>query len=135
MYETTVTMAGKLVSDVSLRSTNAGDKVASFRLYCQERRFQRETQDWVDGDRMYVTVTCWRKLADGVAATLAKGDSVLVAGRFFIREYSTQDGQPRLSPELDARSVGPDLARCTAMINRTLWQAPDAPAERQAAAA
>jgi len=136
MYETTITMAGKLVSDVSLRNTTSGDKVASFRLYCQERKFQRDTGDWTDGDRMFVTVTCWRRLAEGVAASLAKGDFVLASGRFHIREYRTQDGDPRLSPELEARSVGPDLARCTAMINRQLWQpAPDAPVERETAVA
>lgn len=123
MYETMITLTGKLVSDVTMRTTSSGDKVGGFRLYCKERRFQRESATWVDGERMFVSVSCWRKLAEGVAATLANGDFVLVTGRFYLREYTTQDGQQRVSAELEAKAVGPDLARCTAMLNRPLWNA------------
>lgn len=139
MYETAITVTGRVVSDITTRMTAAGDKVTSFRLAAQERRYDKKTEDWIDGDRYYIGVSCWRKLADGVATCLSKGDQVVVNGRFRVREYTTEDGQYRSSPEITARAVGPDLARHTVIVNRSSWTttSPDAAvsSEAQTAAA
>jgi single-strand DNA-binding protein len=129
MYETPITTVGRLVTDVNSRLTMGGDKVANFRIACQERRFDKQSGAWVDGDRMYLAVVCWRKLADGVVASLAKGDQVIVTGRFRVREYTTEDGSRRSSAEIDARSVGPDLSWQTVLVNRSGWATADPPPE------
>jgi single-strand DNA-binding protein len=82
-----------------------------------ERRYDKGADQWVDGDHLYVTVTCWRRLAAGVAASLVKGDPVMVRGRLYTRDYEVE-GQRRYSTEVEAASVGPDLARCTADVQR-----------------
>jgi single-strand DNA-binding protein len=117
MFETYLTVAGRVISDLNMRTVSTGDKVCSFRMVAQERRFNRETQDWVDGDKLYVNVKCWRKLAENVSASLFKGDQVLVHGRLYLNQYEV-NGEPRQSIELDARLVGPDLFWCTAMLQR-----------------
>lgn len=129
MFETPITVVGRLATDVTTRLTTGGAKVANFRIACQERRYERESGTWVDGDRMYLGVVCWRGLADGVAASLAKGDQVIVAGRFRIREYTADDGSRRSSAEIDARSVGPDLLWQTVLVNRSGWATADPPPE------
>ena len=129
MFETPITVVGRLITDVTTRLTTAGAKVSNFRIACQERRFDKESGAWVDGDRMYLAVACWRGLADGVAASLAKGDQVVVTGRFRIREYTTDDGSRRSSAEIDARSVGPDLLWHTVLVNRSGWATADPPPE------
>jgi len=76
----------------------------------------RVSQEWVDGDSLYVNVTCWRRLVKGVSAVIGKGDPVIVVGRLYTHEWE-QDGQRRSSIEMDATAVGPDLARCIATID------------------
>lgn len=127
MRETLVTVTGNVISDLRSRRTGDGARLVSFRLASNERRFDRDTETWVDGDRLFVTVTCWRRLAEGVAGSLAKGDPVVVTGRLFTRNYAV-DGQRRSSTELDAYAVGPDLGRCTADIRRN--NHPGVPAQR-----
>lgn len=146
MFETPITVTGRVVSDVTTRTTVTGLKVSSFRIACQERRFDRERNEWVDGDRMYVGVTGWRKLAEGMGA-LEKGDYVVVSGRLKVREYTTDNGTHRASPEIDAHAVGPDLAWHTVIVNRRPWASaeqlalvgtdgqPEPPGEEVAAAA
>jgi single-strand DNA-binding protein len=120
MFETPVTVVGRVITDVTTRLTTAGDKVANFRIACQERRYDKEQQQWVDGDRMYVRVVGWRTLAEGVTA-LHKGDQVVVTGRLKLTEYTTEEGARRTSPEIDARAIGPDLAWHTVIVNRRNW--------------
>ena len=120
---TPVTVVGRVITDMTTRLTPAGDKVTNFRIACQERQYDKELGVWVDGDRMYMGVACWRNLADGAAASLSKGDQVVVHGRLKIREYTTEEGARRSSPEIDARAVGPDLAVHTVTINRPSWAA------------
>lgn len=120
MFETPITVTGRVVSDVTTRTTMTGLKVSNFRIACQERRFDKERDEWVDGDRMYLTVTGWRRLAEGLGA-LEKGDYVVVSGRLKIREYTTDEGAHRASPEITAHAVGPDLAWHTVMVNRQPW--------------
>jgi single-strand DNA-binding protein len=118
MFETTLTVTGKVVTEITRHTFPNGDRKTSFRLMARERRFDKETQDWTDGDKVFVQVNCWRRLAEGVAVSLVKGDNVVVTGRFFVREYFTDAGERRNSNEIDARAVGPDLAWCTASLDR-----------------
>jgi single-strand DNA-binding protein len=122
MFETPITVTGRVVTDVTTRTTATGIKMANFRIACQERRYDREREEWVDGDRMYVGVVGWRQLAEGVCA-LEKGDHVVVSGRLKVREYTTEDGTTRASPEISASAVGPDLAWHTVIVNRRAWGA------------
>lgn len=124
MFETPVTVVGRVITDLTTRHATTGDKVVGFRLVTQERRFDKTQETWVDGDRMYLAVSCWRRLADNVAISLAKGDHVVVSGRLRIREYHSDDGERKSQAEIEARSVGPDLSSHTVIVNRSSWQAP-----------
>jgi len=123
MFETNLTVVGKVVTEIVRHTFPSGDRKTSFRLMARERRFDRDSQDWVDGDRVFVQVNCKRRLAEGAAASLAKGDSVVVTGRFFIREYTTESGERRNSAEIDAYALGPDLGWCTVVVERPTWGA------------
>jgi single-strand DNA-binding protein len=116
--ETIVTVVGNLVDDPTLRQTDSGVEVAGFRVGSTSRRYDRETGRWVDAGTLFLHVTCWRALGANVAASLGKGDPVVVSGRLFTRTYE-RDGQTRTSYELDALAVGPDLARGRASFQRT----------------
>lgn len=120
MFETLITVTGRVVSDVTTRMTSTGDKVSSFRIACKERRYDKEQQAWVDGNRMFLGVTGWRRLAEGMGA-LEKGDNVVVSGRLRVTEYTSDDGTSRGGPEIDARAIGPDLAWHTVIVNRQSW--------------
>jgi single-strand DNA-binding protein len=121
MSQTSITVVGKVVTDLTPRVTPNGHKVVNFRLAAQERNYDKAQDLWVDGDRMYLSVSCWRHLADHVADSLHKGDQVLVHGRMKIREYTTEDGARRTDLEVDAKSIGPDLALHTVTVNRPDW--------------
>jgi single-strand DNA-binding protein len=118
---TPITVVGRVVTDITPRMTQSGHKVANFRLATQERNYDKAQDLWVDGDRMYLTVSCWRNLADHVADSLRKGDQVVVHGRMKIREYKTEEGDRRTSLEVDAKAIGPDLALHTVAVNRPDW--------------
>ena len=118
MYETQVTIVGNVVTPVDKRQLNNGTAVAKFRVGSTERRYDRATGGWVDGDRLYVEVSCWRHLAENAAASLVKGDPVVVTGRLYTRNYE-HEGQRRSSTALDAYSVAADLSHCTAVVTRT----------------
>ncbi|MGH3978586.1 MAG: single-stranded DNA-binding protein [Pseudonocardiaceae bacterium] len=117
--ETPVTLVGRVVSDP--RSVRLGDDGAmkiSFRVAANERRFDKASEKWVDGDSLYLTVNCWRWVAQGVGGSLAKGDPVIVSGRLRTREWTTEQGERRSVTELEASAVGPDLTRCSVTIRR-----------------
>ena len=118
MYETQVTIVGNVVNTVDKRELANGTAVAHFRVGSTERRYDRASGGWVDGDRLYLDVTCWRHLAENAAASLVKGDPVVVTGRLFTRNYE-HEGQRRSSMTIDANSVAADLSRCTAVVTRT----------------
>jgi single-strand DNA-binding protein len=118
MYETQVTIVGNVVTPVDKRELSNGTAVAKFRVGSTERRYDRATGGWVDGDRLYVEVSCWRSLAQNAAASLVKGDPVVVTGRLYTRNYE-HEGQRRSSTALDAYSVAADLSHCTAVVTRT----------------
>lgn len=117
MYETTMTMVGRLATAVTRVDFKDGGVKATFRLASTERRFDRGSQQWVDGSRLFLTVVCWRALAEHVLATLTVGDPVIVQGKLHEREYE-RDGRVHSVIEIDAATVGPDLARCSAVVAR-----------------
>lgn len=135
MYDSTITVRGWLGSDVDLR--RAGDvPVASFRLACTPRRFNRRTETWSDSGTQWYTVTCWRALGENVAASLRRGDPVVVQGRLELRTYVNSNNVEVEALEIDAAAVGHDLARGTSEFTRTPKQQPAVeapPAEAPAA--
>lgn len=118
MNETYVTVVGNVSSAVSRRRTADGTPVVAFRVISNERRRDRVSGEWVDGDRLYVEVTCWRRLADNVDASLVLGDPVIVTGRVYTREYEVAGGERRSVMALEAQAVGAELSRCRATILR-----------------
>ena len=117
MFETYLTVVGRLVTDVTRRTTPSGDTMCGFRMVSTERRFEKESQVWRDGDRLFISVTCWRRLAENVAASIFKGDQVVVTGRLHLNEYEA-NGEQRSMLELEAKAVGPNLSTCTALLQR-----------------
>ena len=117
MYETYVTIVGRVISDPEYKQTRNDVEVTNFRMASNERRYDKESQQWIDGDSLFVDVTCWRRLAFAVHACLAKGDPVVVTGRLFTRGFEV-DGKRRSVTQLDATSVRPDLTRCTVTVRR-----------------
>jgi single-strand DNA-binding protein len=112
MFDTNVVIVGNVLTAPEWRKTNnSGHMVANFRVASTSRRFDRESGRWVDGNSLRVRVVCWRKLAEGIAASLAVGDPVVVAGRLYTRDWTDNDNNPRTSYEMEAVAVGHDLAR------------------------
>lgn len=133
MTDSTITVRGWLGADVQLRAA-AGVPVASFRLACTPRKFNRRTETWSDGPTQWFTVSAWRGLADNCATSLRRGDPVVVHGRLESRTYVNAHGVEVLSLEIDALHVGHDLSRGTTVFTRTPRSEPEAPAAGSAAA-
>ncbi|MGH3786097.1 MAG: single-stranded DNA-binding protein, partial [Pseudonocardiaceae bacterium] len=124
MRETPVTVVGTLVSDMRPRRVGPdGTLVLNFRVACNERRFDKTSESWVDGESLYLPVNCWRRLAEN-AASLVKGDPVIVSGKLRTREWTTEQGERRSVVELEANAVGPDLARCAATVRKQRREQP-----------
>ncbi|WP_020666409.1 single-stranded DNA-binding protein [Amycolatopsis nigrescens] len=118
VWETTLTLVGNVVSDLTGKTLNDGAELTTFWMRSNERKRDRATGEWVDGRRFSVRVTCWRELALSVRQSLAKGDPVVVLGRLSSSDYET-GGQLRSIPELEAFALGPNLGRCTATVRRS----------------
>ena len=116
--ETVITVVGNLVDDPELRFTPAGAAVAKFRIASTPRRFNRTTNEWEDGDSLFLTCSVWRQAAENVAESLAKGVRVIVQGRLKQRSYEDGQGVKRTVYELDVDEVGPTLARATAKVTK-----------------
>jgi single-strand DNA-binding protein len=116
--ETTVTVTGNVAGDVISRrvGSNGEHLLSTFRVASSERRWDKASESWIDGDRFTASVNCWRRLAEG-ARCLVKGDPVVVTGRLSVREYEVE-GVRRYMTEIAATAIGPDLARCTAEVRR-----------------
>ena len=125
MGETLVTVTGRVVTAVDRRDVGDGNEMAGFLVISTERRFDKNVGDWVDGRKFSVWVTCWRRLARNVAASLAKGDEVIVSGRLRTREYE-DGGKTRYTTELDAYAVGPNLSRAIVDVRRIRTSEPSA---------
>jgi single-strand DNA-binding protein len=116
--ETTVTLQGWLGNDVAVRQ--AGDAVvATFRVGCTPRRYQRKTDTWVDGDTQWYTVNAWRGLAENCERSLRRGDPVVVHGRLNAQTWSNSAGVEVTSFEVDAMLVGHDLSRGFSQFTKT----------------
>lgn len=113
-----ITAEGTLIGDPELRFTPSGVAVAKWRIACNERRFNKTTQEWETGRTTFITGSCWRTLAENVVETLKRGDLVLVAGKLTMREWETDEGKKASAYEIDADTMGPALAFTTARLER-----------------
>lgn len=110
MRDTWMTIVGNLVDEPRMRLTKSGHAVSTFRVASTSRRYDREADRYVDNATLFTNVTCWRSLAENTAQSLHKGQSVIVTGRYYSREY-TVDEVMRVAYELEATAVGHDLSR------------------------
>lgn len=104
--DTHMTIIGNAVADPELRYTSSGTPVANIRVASNPRRFDKQTNQWVDGDPVYMTVNAWRGLAENVAASVSKGTRIIATGILQQREFETRDGQRRSSYEIAAEDIG-----------------------------
>jgi single-strand DNA-binding protein len=124
-----IVLAGFVASAPSFRRTIRGTSTASLRVAYTPRHINRDTGEWADGETSFVTVLCWRTLADNVAMCLRKGEPVLVKGRLRVRPFQDKEGASRIAVEVDAQSVGHDLTRGVAHFSRTHRAAGETAAE------
>lgn len=117
--ETAITMIGNVVNDVELRFTPSGAAVANFRIASTPRKFNRQTNEWEDGDPLFLGVAVWRQQAEHVAESITKGMRVIVVGRLTQRQYEDRDGNKRSSYDIQADEVAPSLLRATARVTKT----------------
>ena len=116
--ETTITLIGNLTSDPELRYTPSGIAVAKFTVASTPRTLNKATNEWVDGETLFLACNIWRQSAENVAASLEKGMRVIVQGRLKSRSYETKEGEKRTVFELEVDAVGPDLTRATAKVSK-----------------
>ena len=116
--ETVITVVGNLVDDPELRFTPSGAAVANFRIASTPRTFDRQTNEWKDGDALFLTCSVWRQAAENVAESLQKGMRVVVQGRLKSRQYETREGEKRTVFEIEVEEVGPSLKYATAKVTR-----------------
>ena len=116
--ETTITVIGNLVEDPTLRFAPSGAAVANFTVASTPRTFDRQSNEWKDGDPMFLNCSVWRQAAENCAETLSKGMRVIVQGRLKSRSYETREGEKRTVLEIDVEEVGPSLLRATAVVTR-----------------
>ena len=117
--ETPITLIGNLTADPELRFTPSGAAVANFTVASTPRTFDRQTNEWRDGDSMFLNCAVWRQYAENVAESLQKGMRVVVSGRLKSRSYETREGEKRTVFEVDVDEIGPALRYATAKVNRT----------------
>jgi single-strand DNA-binding protein len=116
--ETVITVVGNLVDDPELRFTPSGAAVANFRIASTPRTFDRQTNEWKDGEALFLSCSVWRQAAENVAESLTKGTRVVVQGRLKQRSYDDRDGNRRTVVELEVDEVGPSLKYATAKVTR-----------------
>ena len=116
--ETQITLVGNLVADPELRFTPSGQAVANFSVASTPRTFDRQANEWKDGETLFLRCSVWRQYAENVAESLTKGTRVVVTGRLKVRQYETRDGGKGTSVECDVDEVGPALRYATAKVNR-----------------
>lgn len=117
--DTNITVVGNMVADPELRFTPSGTAVANFRIASTPRVFNRQTNQYEDGEALFLTVNVWRQAAENVAESLSKGMRVIVTGRLKQRSYETREGEKRSVFEIEADEVGPSLTFAKAEVQRT----------------
>ena len=116
--ETVITVVGNLTSDPELRYTQGGLAVANFTIASTPRTLDRASNEWKDGEALFLRASVWREFAEHVASSLTKGSRVIVQGRLKQRSYETKEGEKRTSMELDIDEIGPSLRYATAQVVR-----------------
>src|ERR1700710_3077390 len=116
--ETVITVVGNLTSDPELRYTQNGLAVANFTIASTPRSFDRASNDWKDGEALFLRASVWREFAEHVAGSLTKGSRVIATGRLRQRSYETKEGEKRTSIELEVDEIGPSLRYATAQVTR-----------------
>ena len=117
--ETTIPVIGNLTSDPELRFTPSGSAVANFTIASTPRTFDRQSNEWKDGETLFLRASVWREAAENVAESLTKGMRVIVNGRLKSRSYETKEGEKRTVIELEVDEIGPSLRYANAKVNRT----------------
>lgn len=116
--DTVITVVGNLTADPELRFTPAGAAVANFTVASTPRAFDRQSNEWKDGDTLFMRCSIWREAAENVAESLTKGMRVIVQGRLVQRSYETREGEKRTVVELQVDEVGPSLRYASAKVTR-----------------
>jgi single-strand DNA-binding protein len=117
--ETVITVVGNLTADPELRFTPSGAAVASFTVASTPRTFDRQTNEWKDGEALFLRCSIWRQAAENVAESLQRGTRVVVSGRLKQRSFETREGEKRTVIEMDVDEIGPSLRYATAKVNKT----------------
>lgn len=116
--ETQICVVGNMVADADLRFIPSGAAVANFTIASTPRTFDKQRNEWVDGEALFLRCAAWKQLGENVAESLTKGTQVIVQGRLKSRSYETKEGEKRTSMELEVDAVGPSLQFATATVNR-----------------
>jgi single-strand DNA-binding protein len=116
--DTTITVVGNLTDDPELRFTPSGQAVAKFRVASTPRFMDRTTNEWKDGEPLFLACTVWRQAAENVAESLTRGSRVIVSGRLKQRSYETREGEKRTVIELEVDEIGPSLRYATAKVQK-----------------
>jgi single-strand DNA-binding protein len=117
--ETVITVVGNLTDDPELRFTPSGAAVANFTIASTPRTFDRQSNEWKDGDALFLRCSIWRQAAENVAETLQRGMRVVAQGRLRQRSFETKEGERRTVVELEVDEVGPSLRYATAKVQKT----------------
>ncbi len=117
--DTQITIIGNLVDDPQLRYTPTGQAVANFRVASTPRFMDRQTNEWKDGDSLFLSCNVWRQAAENVAESLQRGMRVIVSGRLRQRSYETKEGEKRTVYEIEVDEVGPSLRNASAKVVRS----------------
>lgn len=118
MGDINITVVGNLTADPELRFTQSGQAVANFTVASTTRYLDKQSNEWRDGDTVFLRCSVWRQYAENVAESLSKGMRVIVTGRLKVRQYETREGGKGTSVECDVDEVGPALKNATAKVNR-----------------
>ncbi|MFE5877784.1 single-stranded DNA-binding protein [Rhodococcus sp. NPDC056506] len=116
--DTIITVIGNLTADAELRYTPAGAAVANFTVASTPRTFDRNSNEWKDGDALFMRCNIWKEAAENVAESLTRGSRVIVSGRLKQRSYETREGEKRTVVELEVDEIGPSLKYATAKVNK-----------------
>lgn len=119
MTDTIITVVGNLVAEPELRFTASGAPVANFTVASTPRSFDKQSNEWKDGEALFLRCSLWRDAAENVAESLSKGSRVIVQGKLKQRSYETREGEKRTVVELEVEEIGPSLRYATAKVTRT----------------
>lgn len=118
MTDTLITIIGNLTADPELRFTPAGAAVANFTVASTPRTFDKQSNEWKDGEALFMRCQVWREAAENVAESLSRGSRVIVTGKLKSRTYETREGEKRTVIELEVDEIGPSLRYATAKVNK-----------------